>query len=215
MARRVLPVCPNQEELTRARSLYVAYEPRDLFYRAATELVRLAFKNKSSLTVSEALAVLLQTWNSQYYRWRGGFGSKDFEAIDEAVKDTQTEILSFRTRCISTLKEEERNAVARTFTKFDLALGPVGAAKALHLLAPDFFPLWDREIAYAYTINLDRAGLNASEYFRFMMVTRAMVVQLDSSNESVGILKRIDEYNYCRFTKNWFVTNKDLKPSRS
>src|ERR1051325_5999064 len=35
---------------------------------------------------------------------------------------------------------------------------PVGVAKALHLLAPGFFPLWDEKIAKAYRLSTDRSG---------------------------------------------------------
>lgn len=40
--------------------------------------------------------------------------------------------------------------VKGVFKSFEKVLGPVGATKCLHLLAPRFFPLWDRAIAEAY-----------------------------------------------------------------
>jgi hypothetical protein len=43
-------------EIKNARSVFEANEPRDLFYRAATELVRLAVDNKTSLSVADAPA---------------------------------------------------------------------------------------------------------------------------------------------------------------
>ena len=54
----------------KARKAFEAREPRGLFYRAATELVVLALRGATSLTVAEALAVLLQTWNKAYYQYR-------------------------------------------------------------------------------------------------------------------------------------------------
>lgn len=86
---------PTIQDIEAARQAFEANEPRDLFYRAATELVSLALEGRTSLSVAEALAVLLQTWNKMFYQF------KAFEEI----------------------------------------LGPVGAAKCLHLLAPRFFPL--------------------------------------------------------------------------
>jgi hypothetical protein len=53
-----------------ARDSFETNEPRDLFYRVATELVDLALRGATSLTVAEALAVLLQTWNKTYYQYR-------------------------------------------------------------------------------------------------------------------------------------------------
>lgn len=52
---------PTAEELRAARAEFKRVEPRALFYRAATELVDLAWKGQSSLSLAEATAVLLQT----------------------------------------------------------------------------------------------------------------------------------------------------------
>lgn len=59
---------PAIPEIEAAREAFQSNEPRDLFYRAATELVDLAIRGKTSLSVAEALAVLLQTWNQAYYQ---------------------------------------------------------------------------------------------------------------------------------------------------
>ena len=56
-------------DVRRARRAFELNEPRDLFYRADTELVDHALGRSSSLTVCEALAVLLQTWNKAFYRF--------------------------------------------------------------------------------------------------------------------------------------------------
>jgi hypothetical protein len=60
----------SANDLRRARVVFEANETRDLFYRAATALVDLALRGATSLTVAEALAVLLQTWNRPYYQYR-------------------------------------------------------------------------------------------------------------------------------------------------
>jgi hypothetical protein len=90
------------------------------------------------------------------------------------------------------------------FADFERLLGPVGAGKALHLLAPRFFPLWDRGIAAKKKgCRLQRAGTNAPRYWRFMTITRDEVVALGSeAKRGEGLLKRLDEYNYCR-SQGW------------
>ena len=45
-------------------------EPRHLFYRVATELIDLSIKGITKISLAEALAVLLQTWNREYYRFQ-------------------------------------------------------------------------------------------------------------------------------------------------
>lgn len=83
-------------------------------------------------------------------------------------------------------------------------LGPGGAAKCLHLLAPRFFPLWDRAIAEAYGCALKARGQNLNNYRRFLETTRDQVLQLrQESGQNGNILKLLDEYNYCRYTKRW------------
>ena len=64
------------------------------------------------------------------------------------------------------------------FQDFEEILGPVGAAKALHLLAPEFFPLWDRAIASAYGVPLRKVGRNAEQYLAFIRMTREQVRHL-------------------------------------
>jgi len=72
---------PTIQEIEAAREAFESNEPRDLFYRVATELVDLAIRGKTSLSVAEALAVLLQTWNQAYYRYRS-FDSEHFADIE-------------------------------------------------------------------------------------------------------------------------------------
>lgn len=63
-------IWPTLADLDTAHQLFGQYEPRDVFYRAATDLVRMVLAGESSVTLSEALAVLLQTWNRAYYQYR-------------------------------------------------------------------------------------------------------------------------------------------------
>lgn len=59
-------------------------EPRDLFYRAATELVDLAVPEKTFLKVAEALGVLLKNWNKSYYKYRK-FDKSHFVSIEKLL----------------------------------------------------------------------------------------------------------------------------------
>src|ERR1700730_12560435 len=129
--------------LKKARKAFEANEPRNLFYRAATELVDLALRGATSLTVAEALAVLLQTWNKAYYQYRK-FDNVHFADIENLLADNKLVIASYRPRTIDQLDDADGTTIENLFQSFERVLGPVGAAKALHLLAPNFFPLWDR-----------------------------------------------------------------------
>jgi len=85
----------------------------------------------------------------------------------------------------------------------------VAVAKALHLLAPDFFPLWDTDIAITYGSWWAFSDFGALEYVPFCWKMKRLVEHLADCNcvrDAVpkrSPLKLIDEYNYSKFTKRW------------
>ncbi|KPL87110.1 hypothetical protein [Ardenticatena maritima] len=194
---------PTIQDIEAARRSFEANEPRDLFYRAATELVSLALEGRTSLSVAEALAVLLQTWNKMFYQYRK-FDSQHFADIERLISDHYSLLLTFRQRSIEDFNQEDEGKIRSVFKAFEVILGPVGAAKCLHLLAPHFFPLWDRAIAKAYGFPLGKIGTNAERYCRFMRIVKEQVQSL-GGEQTIGRnpLKAIDEYNYCKYTKGW------------
>jgi hypothetical protein len=194
---------PTVAELDEARKRFLVYEPRDLFYRVASELIELALTGKTSITVAEALAVLLQTWNAPYYQYRP-FTQQHFANIEVLLQKHLGDALRFRSAGIESVSESDLPIVESLFNGFEEVLGPVGAAKSLHLLAPKFFPLWDRAIAKAYRCELGNVGTNSVNYSVFFL-TAAMQAQTLSAAipGEANLLKRIDEYNYCKHSKGW------------
>lgn len=186
-----------------AREAFEANEPRDLFYRVASELVALVLNGSTSLTLTEALAVLLQTWNRTYYQYRK-FDARHFADIEQLLEKHQAILGKFRETRIAELTMNEQTVISTIFEEFERVLGPVGSAKTLHLLAPRLFPLWDRSIADAYDLPLGEAGSNGQRYWKFMLISRSQCRELDNQREiEANPLKAIDEYNYCRHTKGW------------
>jgi len=191
-------------QIDAARRVFEAHEPRDLFYRAATELVSLALQRNTSLSLAEALAVLLQTWNTAFYRFITRFDKKHFSVIERLIRKHRHALLLLRGRAIPTFSEVDRARVETLFADLERVLGPVGAAKSLHLLAPHFFPLWDGKIAKAYCVALGKRGCNAERYCRFMTIAQQQYRSLRSKRRKKwNPLKAIDEYNYCKHTRGW------------
>jgi len=190
-------------DIIAAREVFEAREPRDLFYRAATELVGRALRGPSDLTVAEALAILLLTWNKCYYRFHKAFDAAHFAEIEGVLQDHREQITAFRQMKIEELQCADGPRVHLVFEKFETILGPVGAAKALHLLAPDFFPLWDRKIAKAYGVPLDGPESKSDNYWFFFLFTKKQCHELIEQGFRRKPLKAIDEYNYCKHTKRW------------
>lgn len=184
-----------------SHKIFLKNESRDLFYHAAIYLIDKCWSNKAPLTLAEAVSVLLQTWNKSYYRFQP-FDKVHLKSIHRLLKDKQ--ILQYRKRTLLSLKESEMNKIEKLFNKFEVVLGPIGAAKTLHLLANNFFPIWDRKIAQAYGLGLSTKGTNGRKFYNFMQIQK-MQIKLVPKNllAKITALKALDEYNYCRYTKNW------------
>lgn len=196
---------PTAEELADAHKEFLEIEPRDLFYRAASELVRLSRTQDTDINLAEAIAVLLLTWNEGFYRFHPNrYSEKHFEAIEELLKTHEATITKFGRRSISAVPDEDKETIQSIFAAFRKVLGPTGAAKALHLLAPTFFPIWDSAIRHAYG---KRGGVpcahrsEAPGYWAFMKATAIQYERLSSEFPPHALLKLLDNYNYCEYTR--------------
>jgi hypothetical protein len=94
MDSRVIDV-PTPQEIAPARAKFEERESRDSFYRAATEHVALALRKRAKLTLSETLAVLLQTWNRPFYQYRR-FDAKHFAYLDQTLRANLDGVLRYR-----------------------------------------------------------------------------------------------------------------------
>lgn len=192
---------PTYEEIVRAHNLFLQNEPRDLFYRTAVYLIDLSLNQNGTLSIAEAISVLLQTWNKSYYRFRQ-FNEEHYHQIENLLNNNLNIVLPFRDREISSFNDNEIELISNLFNSFENVLGPVGCAKSLHLLAPHFFPIWDRTIAIAYGLPLSAIGTNANKYIRFINKQKEQADNLPNElPDGISKIKAIDEYNYCHFTK--------------
>jgi hypothetical protein len=197
-------------------------------YRIACKLVKEGWGDPAE--VADGLGVVLLTWNQAAYR----YGSFDFDELERFVKSNQALLDTFRRRRIKSFNPETETDTVRSL--FDEALDalantkkkkktPVGAAKALHVLAPDFFPLWDLKIAKGCHCSWYGAGRAAAKYIAFMEYAQATVASLEvqfadgrrpvslpparslaaSLSKNAGcrktMLKFLDEYLYATYTK--------------
>lgn len=101
----------------------------------------------------------------------------------------------FRERSLATLDKVDEPEVRRLFGAFRAKLGPVGAAKGLHALAPTFFPMWDNDIARGYGVSTEGG------YFQFMLLAKQRLMGLPADLiPGLSLVKAFDEYNYYRFS---------------
>lgn len=201
---------PTIEEFTAGYLAFQQREKRDSIYRVATFLIEYFWGQPAEM--ADSLGVLLLTWNQAFYR----YGPFDYDVLEECLQRHMKPLESFRRRDVLSHSSQDALAVTQLFESFRGALqivegkkagakSPVSAAKALHLLAPGYFPLWDEAIAIAYQCRY--ADKPAEKYLRFLEISRDMIsiLSIDAHENQSGktMLKLIDEYNYARYTKGW------------
>lgn len=185
-------------------------EARDPMYKVASFWIK-HFWGKPK-NVAEGLGVLLLTWNQAFYR----FGRFDFKKLENFLKKYQRQIGELRKRDIDDFSDSDQFEIRILFNKLMDALqipsgkskgkkSPVATVKALHLLAPKFFPIWDDKIARAYNCKWQNSNKAVKKYIDFCYKIKEIVKKLGKcvNNKNVSILKLIDEYNYAKYTKKW------------
>ncbi|MBI3089140.1 MAG: hypothetical protein HYY96_00615 [Candidatus Tectomicrobia bacterium] len=199
----------SPDEFKRGYLAFQKHVHRPSWYKTATVLVRHSWGDPREM--ADGIAVLLLTWNKRFYK----YGSFDFDRLEEALRRNMGVIEGLRARHIQSLVVADEPIIRQLFLDFLEALRikegkktkdrpMVAVAKALHLLAPDFLPIWDRKIARAYTgsyySNPDH------KYVAFAYKMQHLARQLHEHvppNGGRTFLKLIDEYNYSRYTKRW------------
>jgi len=158
--------------------------------------------------------ILLDPWHRNYYR----FGKFRLSALSDCISKVLPMLETLKNRGICTLSNTNEDIISPLFKDFLEALkggknndcrSPVAVAKTMHLLAPNFFPLWDNRIALAYDTLWGSAYSGVWQYITFSQKIREVVMVIleyecvKSPVPNRSALKILDEYNYSKFTKHW------------
>ena len=198
---------PSRDGFHKGCEEFAKHERRDAMYKVATFLVSHFWGKPSAM--ADGLGVLLLTWNQAFYR----YGIFDFDKLEKSINDNLQKIENFRNRDILSLSSSDEDDIKELFTIFLEALqidvgkqrkkSPVAVAKTLHLLAPNFFPLWDDKIARAYGCYYNKNP--AEKYVSLCKITKTIADKvknyIDRSDKT--LTKLIDEYNYSKYTQGW------------
>jgi hypothetical protein len=193
---------PSSEELVEAHHLFEKKESRWGDYWRAMRDVENAMAVGNLGDIARAVADFLKSWNWEYYRHmpadrrRAKLAALQPE-LEQLISERLQTIQQFRARWLASLQLADRRTVLSLFNAFEHVVRPVGTAKSLAVLAPNFFPLWDNPIAAGYGVLVGPRG-----YFLFMIVIKYQVSRF-TLPDGLSPLKTLDEYNYCRFTRNW------------
>jgi len=183
---------------------------KDLFdqFLEALQIDSMRFSDKNIKKYTKKnLEELLGNWNIGYNS--GNLGTiyksiKEDPKIRDAIKFTPKGETGSKKEyieiTISRLKYTQLGYLKST--KF-IMKSPVAVAKALHILAPDFFPLWDKEISRCYECNYNMNPAEKYVLFCDKMQFIANKVKNYDVNSEKTLIKLIDEYNYSKCTQHW------------
>jgi len=158
--------------------------------------------------MADAIWVLLRSWHREFYR----FGR--LEQLDSAkcIEDKLHILETLRERTIESLSSDDEPVIrqlsgpfteaTRRHNKRGVQGSEVATAKALHLLAPRFLPLWDNSIAGVYS----QFPMWAHNYICFCWQMKDLAAAVRSyiiEPDDRTLLKQIDEFNYSAYTKRW------------
>lgn len=196
------------DEFRRGIEAFARNEPRGHIYFEALRQISESWGHPSGM--AEGIGVLLHSWHLTFYR----FGDFSRPLLEECIERNLRILSQFRGRDIVALSGGDEAQIKHLFNEFLDALkggsrrSPVAVAKALHLLAPSFFPLWDTDIALAYDSWWAFSEFGDFEYLAFCRKIKGIAEKVRhyecvaNPTPDRSLLKMIDEYNYSKFTKN-------------
>jgi len=182
------------EELRSTHEKYIQTVPNS--YVTAVRHVDAALASRNADVLASAVSDWLRDLNRQYFRFRPDEAKTLTGRLLPIVQKNIAELVTLHGRSIKTLAPSDKREILRLFNVLRAECGPVGTGKALHILAPSFFPLWDDKIAAGYGVTRDHEG-----YLQFMsLVTQQVQHVPEDIIEGVSILKLLDEYNYLQIS---------------
>jgi len=197
---------PDSEEFKRGYELFnqKGKQGIDIIWFEALSIVQDNWGNPTDMT--RGISRLIRSWNRFYANF-------DLEAMSTCIVRNLAILNEFRSRDIGSLSEADTPAIKNLFNDFLISLqrkpdnrkSPVSVAKALTLISPNFFPIWDSNIAFAYgCFYLSDSG--DDPYIKFchkMKLLADKVRDFVPVQDDRPLLKRIDEYNISKYTAHW------------
>jgi hypothetical protein len=137
------------------------------------------------------------SWNSGFYRFRPDRLRTLVVDLDGLIDSHRKSFDDYRSRTAATYDAtRDRPSVEAIYDAFRMILWPVGAAKALHVVAPTFFPIWDTAIANEFRLRLSPGDASAGSYLAWMDLARRFA----AGSSLKDPLKAFDEWAYVSFT---------------
>jgi hypothetical protein len=179
-------------------------EPRYFCYELATELINKARANAENWYLNEntikGILLLLFTWNFAARETK----KLNFKNVGKIIQECELELKELEAYSIEDIDTKIEEKIIKVFGKFKELMGQTGASKALSLLNPKLFVMWDTKIRKRLNKELIK-GINNGEtpesYLKFLYGIKDIIEKYqikDKLPQSVNVAKKIDEYNYVK-----------------
>jgi hypothetical protein len=179
----------------------------DRYYAPSCSLVSYGIQNERWDCICGGTSLLVYAWNAAFYR-----SPFDYASLEASLRNNWRFLIAFRSRQLSTLNGNgnDQPEIERLFNDLTSVLSSgraraqVSAAKALHVIAPSFFSMWDNSIA-SRVYNCPYDGEPGLAYVAFCERIRGRVASVQADWDSLPpghwlrrklLLKRIDEFNF-------------------
>lgn len=159
----------NPDELIKGCKKFYEIEPRDLAYVIARKTI--VENSDSEWHLLGGVKILLLIWNAVYYQRLNEEIKKDVEnEILIALRNTKNDFSSLSKEKLETINLNNRSVfekIKKIFISFarHKSIGITGASKAIHLINPQLFMMWDNEIRKNYH-RYHRSLTNSESYER-------------------------------------------------
>ena len=189
-------------------------EPRAFCYELATQFIKQAkdISGKdwyADINTIKGILLLLYTWN---------FAAKEtkklnFQNVGELIRNTKDDLKFLEKYSIRTADNTVWNVIKQVFDLFRNLLGQTGGSKALSLLNPELFVMWDTAIRKRLKRELIPGIMNgqSGEYYVIFLKGIQKIIEeyriAEKLPQNSVIAKKVDEYHYVRI-----VMNKKVRP---
>lgn len=186
---------PRIDKFNAMQKHFKENEPREQYYHIARELV----DRNECFDKAIGISLFLAIWNIAAYK----NGIFDFQKVKKYIENNLVHFEKVKEQKF----EDDFDEMLTKKLFFEL-LGaskyykdwksPVGVAKALHILCPNYFPIWDDKISKGYGICYFRKNPE-DKYIIYSRKIKKICDELKKKKVQENLLKRIDEFNYCVF----------------
>ena len=181
-------------------------EPRAFVYDLALELIeRAKEKDGGKWYLSDdtinAIFLILYAWN-----FASPITKKlTRDGVRGVILSSERDLRKLEGKTIVNFTENDEVLIESVFSRFKDTFGQTGASKALSLLNPNLFVMWDTKIRRGLRKNYIRGignGERSAQYVWFLRGIKGIIEEYGLTEKIEGnapITKKIDEFHYVKF----------------